>query len=61
MKAHRIFDKGQIVYCLLASHTNPSILLPIKGIIMDSKWDPVNPLYQIRIVKFYEISYYHKI
>ena len=54
MKAHRIFDKGQIVYCLLASHTNPNILLPIKGIIMDSKWDPVNPLYQIRIIKFYD-------
>jgi|TARA_R100000734_G_C3315158_1_gene107017 hypothetical protein len=54
MKAHRIFDKGQSVYCLLASHTNPSILLPVKGIIMDSKWDPVNPLYQIRIVKFYD-------
>ena len=23
MKAHRIFDKGQTVYCLLASHTHP--------------------------------------
>ena len=54
MKAHRIFDKGQIVYCLLASHTNPNILLPVKGIIMDSKWDPVNPLYQIRIIKLYD-------
>jgi len=54
MKAHRIFDKGQTIYCLLASHTNPNILLPIKGIIMDSKWDPVNPLYQIRITKFYD-------
>jgi len=54
MKAHRIFDKGQTVYCLLASHTHPDILLPVKGIIMDSKWDPVNPLYQIRILKFYD-------
>tara|TARA_R100000908_G_C3684237_1_gene101447 strand:- start:98 stop:661 length:564 start_codon:yes stop_codon:yes gene_type:complete len=54
MKAHRIFDKGQIVYCLLASHTNPNILLPVKGKILDSKWDPVNPLYQIRIIKFYD-------
>ena len=54
MKTHRIFNKGQNVYCLLASHTNPNILLPVKGKIIDSKWDPVNPLYQIRIIKFYD-------
>ncbi len=54
MKTHRIFNKGQNVYCLLASHTNPTILLPVKGKIIDSKWDPVNPLYQIRIIKFYD-------
>ena len=54
MKTHRIFNKGQNVYCLLASHTHPNILLPIKGKILDSKWDPVNPLYQIRILKFYD-------
>ena len=54
MKTHRIFNKGQFVYCLLASHTNPNILLPVKGVILDSKWDPVNPLYQIRIIKLYD-------
>jgi|TARA_R110000822_G_scaffold146353_4_gene285457 hypothetical protein len=54
MKTHRIFNKGQIVYCLLASHTNPNILLPVKGTILDSKWDPVNPLYQIRVIKLYD-------
>ena len=54
MKTHRIFNKGQFVYCLLASHTNPNILLPVKGVILDSKWDPVNPLYRIRIIKLYD-------
>ena len=54
MKTHRIFNKGQFVYCLLASHTNPNILLPVKGVILYSKWDPVNPLYQIRIIKLYD-------
>lgn len=54
MKTHRIFDKGQTVYCLLASHSKPNILLPVKGIILDTKWDPVNPLYRIRIIKFYD-------
>jgi len=60
MKAHRIFNKGQTVYCLLASHTNPNILLPVKGVILDSKWDPVNPLYQIRIIKFYDSMFFLK-
>ena len=54
MKTHRIFNKGQFVYCLLASHTNTNILLPVKGVILDSKWDPVNPLYRIRIIKLYD-------
>jgi len=54
MKTHRIFDKGQTVYCLLASHSKPNILLSVKGIILDTKWDPVNPLYRIRIIKFYD-------
>lgn len=54
MKAHRIFNKGQNVYCLLASHSRPNVLLPIKGIIVDTSWDPVNPLYKIRIVKMYD-------
>jgi hypothetical protein len=54
MKKHRIFNKGDYVYCLLSSHNKPNILLPVKGIIVDTKWDPVNPKYQIRILKFYD-------
>jgi hypothetical protein len=54
MKKHRIFNKGEYVYCLLTSYSNPNILFPIKGIIIDTKWDPVNPLYKVKILKFYD-------
>ena len=54
MKKHRIFNKGDYVYCLLTSHTKPNVQIPIKGIIIDTQWDPVNPKYKIRILKFYD-------
>jgi len=60
MKAHRIFTKGQIVYCLQASHSRPDILLPVKGLIIDTSWDPVNPLYKIKITKMYDNMGYLK-
>lgn len=60
MKAHRIFTKGQTVYCLLSSHSRPNILLPVKGLIIDTLWDPVNPLYKIRIIKMYDNMKYLK-
>lgn len=60
MKQHRIFNKGDYVYCLLSSHNKPNVLIPIKGIIMDTQWDPVNPKYQIRIIKFYDNMKYLK-
>lgn len=60
MKQHRVFNKSDYVYCLLSSHNKPNVLIPVKGIIMDTKWDPVNPKYQIRIVKFYDNMKYLK-
>lgn len=54
MKAHRIFTKGQPVYCLLSSFTKPNVLIPVKGLIIDTVWDPVNPLYKIKVLKIYD-------
>jgi len=54
MKVHRIFTKGQVVYTLLSSHNRPNVLLPIKGLIVDTAWDPVNPQYKIKIIKIYD-------
>ena len=60
MKSHRIFNKGQIIYCLLSSFSRPNVLLPVKGIIMDTAWDTVNPQYKVRIVKMYDNMKYLK-
>jgi len=54
MKKHRIFNKGDYVFCLLTSHSKPNVQIPVKGMIMDTQWDPINPKYQIRILKFYD-------
>lgn len=54
MKAHRIFGKGDYVFCLLSSYTRPNVLFPVKGIVIDTKWDPINPQYKIKIIKFYD-------
>jgi hypothetical protein len=54
MKRHRIFNKGETIYCLLSSQSHPDILLPVKGFIVDTKWDRVNPKYKIKILKFHD-------
>lgn len=60
MKKHRIFNKGDNVYCLLSSFTYPDVLIPVRGFIVDTQWDPINPKYRIRIVKFYDNLVYLK-
>ena len=54
MKRHRIFNKGETIYCLLSSQSHPDILLPVKGFIVETRWDRVNPKYKIKILKFYD-------
>lgn len=60
MKKHRIFNKGDIVYCLLSSFNTPDSLIPVRGFIVDTKWDPINPKYKIRLVKIYDNMVYLK-
>lgn len=60
MKKHRIFNKGDIVYCLLSSYNKPNALIPVRGAIKDSQWDPINPKYKIQIFKFYDTMKYLK-
>jgi hypothetical protein len=54
MKKHRIFNKGEFTYCLLSSYNRPNVLIPVRAIIIDTKWDPVNPRYRVKILKFYD-------
>ena len=58
MVNHKLFVKGEKVYSLLISHSHPNILLPVKGIVKDVKYDEVNPEYLIKIIKFYDSSDY---
>ncbi len=51
---HRIFSKGEQCHALLSSFNHPNILIPIKCLIKETKWDPINPLYKIKILKFYD-------
>ena len=60
MKKHRIFNKGDRIYVLLSSHQEPNVLIPVAANIVDVKWDPVNPLYKIRITKFFDTLYFLK-
>jgi hypothetical protein len=56
MVNHKLFVKGEKVYSLLISHSHPNILIPVKGIVKDVKYDEVNPEYLIKIIKFYDSS-----
>ena len=51
---HKLFIKGEHVYSLLISHSHPNILIPVKGIVKDVKYDEINPEYLIKIVSFYD-------
>ena len=51
---HRLFVKGEEIYALLTSHSHPNVLIPVKAVVKDVKYDDVNPLYQIKAVKFYD-------
>ena len=54
MIKHKIFTKGEYVQALISTTQNPNVLIPIRGLIYDVKFDDVNPRYQLRIKKFYD-------
>ena len=54
MIKHKIFTKGEYVQALISTTQNPNVLIPVRGLIYDVKFDDVNPRYQIRIKKFYD-------
>lgn len=48
------YEIGDNIYCILTTHSNPNILIPVKAKVTDIQWDAVNPLYKIRVTKFFE-------
>lgn len=58
---HDLFKKETIAHGLLTSATYPNILIPIKMMIKDIKFDHNNPKYTVKIFTFYdEISFLKK-
>jgi len=51
---------GRTIYCILISSNRPNILIPVRGIIKEIKWDRQNPTYLIKIIGFYDTFYYLK-
>jgi hypothetical protein len=60
MIKHKIFNKGQYVQALISTTQQPNILIPVRGLIYDVKFDDINPQYQIRIKRFYDTMYFLK-
>lgn len=48
------YEIGDNIYCILTTHSNPNVLIPVKAKVTDVQWDAVNPLYKIRVTKFFE-------
>jgi len=60
MIKHKIFPKGEYVQALISTTQQPNVLIPVRAIIYDIKFDDINPQYQIRIKKFYDTMYFLK-
>lgn len=60
MIKHKLFAKGEYVQALISTTQQPNVLIPVRGIIYDVKFDDINPQYQIRVKKFYDSIYFLK-
>jgi hypothetical protein len=54
MIKHKLIDKGSVAHALVSSVHEPNILIPVKVTIKDIKFDEYNPLYLVKIIKFYD-------
>jgi len=50
----QILDRKSICHALLASSSDPEIMIPVKGVIDEVFFEEDIPIYSIRIVKFYD-------
>lgn len=60
MIKHKIFAKGEYVQALISTSQQPNVLIPVRGLIYDVKFDDINPQYQIKVKKFYDTMYFLK-
>tara|TARA_Y100000385_G_C12935389_1_gene568644 strand:+ start:437 stop:991 length:555 start_codon:yes stop_codon:yes gene_type:complete len=60
MIKHKLIDKGSIAHSLISSISEPNVFIPVKVVIKDIKFDEYNPLYLVKIIKFYDSIYFLK-
>lgn len=60
MIKHKLINKGQLAHSLITSSNDPNTLIPVKVIVKDIKFDEYNPLYLVKIIKFYDNIYFLK-
>jgi len=60
MIKHKLIDKGSIAHALISSANQPNVFIPIKVVIKDIKYDEHNPLYLVKIIKFYDSIHFLK-
>jgi len=60
MIKHKLIDKGTIAHAIISSINEPNIFIPVKVIIKDIKYDEHNPLYLVKIIKFYDNIHFLK-
>jgi hypothetical protein len=57
---NKLTPKGEHLYALISTTQRPNVLIPVRAMVYDIKYDDVNPQYQIRIKKFYDKVYFLK-
>jgi len=60
MIKHKLIDKGSIAHAIISSINEPNIFIPVKVVIKDIKYDEHNPLYLVKIIKFYDNIHFLK-
>jgi len=60
MIKHKIFSKGDHIHALISTSQQPNVLIPVRCIVYDVKFDDINPQYQIKVIKFYDNIYFLK-
>lgn len=58
MIKHKLIKKGSIAHSLISPVNYPHNFIPVKVVIKDIKFDEYNPLYLVKIIKFYDNIYY---
>jgi hypothetical protein len=56
----QILDKKSICHALLSSTSNPEIFIPVKAVIEDVFFEENIPVYNLRIIKFYDNIHFLK-